>query len=153
MMDDANVPSLLAIPYFGYLPVDDPRYQRTRGFVLSPQNPYYFTGTYAKGIGSPHTPHGWIWPMSLVVQALTSQDPAETALVLSYLSASEIGDDLLHESFNPDDPTQFTRTDFAWPNALFIELISAMKPESRLGPQGRIECFQGVVAGEVEGGG
>jgi meiotically up-regulated gene 157 (Mug157) protein len=91
--------------------------------------------------------------MSLVVQALTSQDPAETALVLSYLSASEIGDDLLHESFNPDDPTQFTRTDFAWPNALFIELISAMKPESRLGPQGRIECFQGVVAGEVEGGG
>jgi meiotically up-regulated gene 157 (Mug157) protein len=139
MMDDANVPSLLAIPYFGYLPVNDPRYQRTRGFVLSSQNPYYFTGTYAKGVGSPHTPHGWIWPMALVVQAMTSQDPAETALVLSYLSAS-------------DDPTQFTRTDFAWPNALFIELISAMKPESRIGPQGRIECFQGVVAGEVQGG-
>ncbi len=54
---------------------NDPRYQRTRGFVQSSQNPYYFTGTYAKGIGSPHTPHGWIWPMSLVVQALTSQDP------------------------------------------------------------------------------
>jgi len=146
MMDDANVPSLLAIPYFGYQQVSDPRYQRTRAFVLSEQNPYFFSGTYARGVGSPHTPKGWVWPMALVVQALTSQDDAETKLVLGYLSASEIGDDLLHESFNPNDPTQFTRSDFAWPNALYMELISAMRPFSRQSEGGRIECFQGVVA-------
>ncbi len=72
MMDDANVPSLLSIPYFGYQSVADGRYQRTRSFVLSSHDPYYFTGKYATGVGSPHTPRGWVWPLALVVQALTS---------------------------------------------------------------------------------
>jgi len=123
VMDDANIPSLLSIPYFGYLPVSDSTYQRTRGFILSPRNPYYYVGKYAEGIGSPHTPHNYIWPMALVMQALTSTDGDEVARVLHYIAASDIGDHRLHESFNADWPEAYTRADFAWPNALYAELV------------------------------
>ena len=123
LMDDANIPSLLSIPYFGYLPQNDPAYAATRRFVLSTRNPYYFVGKFASGIGSPHTPHNYIWPLSLVVQALTSSDPAEIKRVMGYIAASDVGDHRLHESFNPDWPEAFTRDDFAWPNALYGELV------------------------------
>jgi meiotically up-regulated gene 157 (Mug157) protein len=123
LMDDANIPSLLSIPYFGYLPVDDDVYQNTRSFALSERNPYYYEGKYATGIGSPHTPRGYVWPLSLIVQALTSRDPAEIARVMGYIGASDVGDHRLHESFNADWPEQFTRDDFAWPNALYGELV------------------------------
>jgi meiotically up-regulated gene 157 (Mug157) protein len=123
LMDDANIPSLLSIPYFGYLPVDDAEYQNTRRFVLSERNPYFYEGKYATGVGSPHTPHGYVWPLSLIVQALTSRDPAEIARVMGYIGASDVGDHRLHESFNDDWPEQYTRDDFAWPNALYGELV------------------------------
>jgi meiotically up-regulated gene 157 (Mug157) protein len=123
LMDDANIPSLLSIPYFGYLDNGDPVYQATRRFVLSDRNPYYFVGTYARGIGSPHTPRGYVWPLSLVVQALTSRDPAEIERVLSYVAASDVGDHRLHESFDADWPERYTRDDFAWPNALYAKLV------------------------------
>src|SRR5438034_2627545 len=42
LMDDANVPSLLSIPYLGYRTAEDQIYRNTRAFVLSPANPYYF---------------------------------------------------------------------------------------------------------------
>jgi uncharacterized protein len=122
LMDDANVPSLLSAPYIGYLSVRDPIYQATRRFILSPNDPYYFSGKYAAGIGSAHTPRGYIWPLALVVEALTSIDPAEKERVLGYLAASDTGDNELHESFDVNDPSHFTRKDFAWPNALFTEL-------------------------------
>ena len=124
LMDDANIPSLLSIPYIGYLSVTDPIYQNTRRFILSDRNPYYFSGTYASGIGSPHTPHGYVWPLALVMQALTSTDPSETERVMGYIAASELGDHRLHESFDPDAPQTFTRADFAWPNALYAELVA-----------------------------
>ncbi|HMD02144.1 MAG TPA: glycoside hydrolase family 125 protein, partial [Candidatus Baltobacteraceae bacterium] len=123
LMDDANVPSLLSIPYFAYLPNDDKVYQNTRRFVLSDRNPYFFSGRYARGIGSPHTPRGYIWPLSLVIQALTSRDPAEIERLLGYIAASDVGDHRLHESFNADWPEAFTRDDFAWPNALYAKLV------------------------------
>jgi meiotically up-regulated gene 157 (Mug157) protein len=123
VMDDANVPSLVGIPYFGYLPTSDPVYQRTRAFMLSPRNPYFFTGRYASGIGSPHTPHGYIWPLGLVMQALTSTNEAETERVLGYIAASDVGDHRLHESFDANWPESYTRADFAWPNALYAELV------------------------------
>ncbi|MBV8150974.1 MAG: glycoside hydrolase family 125 protein, partial [Candidatus Eremiobacteraeota bacterium] len=133
VMDDANIPSLLSIPYFSYLPASDPVYQRTRAFALSPRNPYFYTGKYAQGIGSPHTPHGYVWPLALVMQALTSTDAAETARVLGYVAASDIGDHRLHESFNANWPESYTRADFAWPNALYAELVQrrsvAAEPE------------------------
>lgn len=135
LMDDANVPSLLSAPYIGYLDVRDPIYQATRRFVLSPKNPYYFSGKYASGVGSAHTPRGYVWPLALIVEALTSVDPAETERVLGYLAASDTGDNALHESFDVNDPARFTRKDFAWPNALFTELArgGSLPPEQTKG--------------------
>jgi meiotically up-regulated gene 157 (Mug157) protein len=133
VMDDANIPSLLSIPYFGYLPADNSLYRTTRGFVLSDRNPYYFHGRYASGVGSPHTPHGYVWPLALCVQALTSIDDDEVRRVLGYIAASDVGDHRLHESFDANWPEQFTRADFAWPNALYAELVIARKAEPRGG--------------------
>ncbi|MGH8163683.1 MAG: glycoside hydrolase family 125 protein, partial [Rhodanobacteraceae bacterium] len=123
LMDDANVPSLLSIPYFGYVGVHDIVYRATRAFVLSPRNPYYFAGKYASGIGSPHTPRGYVWPLALVMQALTSTDRNEIERVMGFIAASDVGDHRLHESFNDDWPEAYTRSDFAWPNALFAQLM------------------------------
>jgi meiotically up-regulated gene 157 (Mug157) protein len=131
VMDDANLPSLLSIPYFTYLPQIDPIYQNTRRFVLSPANPYFYSGKYASGIGSPHTLHGYIWPLSLIVQALTSSDPDEINRVMGYIGASDVGDHRLHESFNADWPEAFTRADFAWPNALYGELVQQQRAFGR----------------------
>lgn len=123
LMDDANVPSLLSIPYLGYTSASDPIYLNTRRFVLSPDNPYFFSGKVAEGIGSPHSPPGYIWPLALVMEGLTSTDPAEVAAVLEELRASDLGDHLLHESFDVDDPTRYTRANFGWPCSLFSELV------------------------------
>jgi len=127
VMDDANVPSLLSIPYFGYLPNNNSLYLATRRFVLSDRNPYFYRGTYAEGEGSPHTPPGYVWPLALCVQALTALDPAEVARVFGYIAAADVGDHRLHESFNDNWPEQYTRQDFAWPNALYTELVFATR--------------------------
>ena len=131
VMDDANIPSLLAIPYFGYLPSDDRLYAATRAFALSERNPYYYVGKYARGIGSPHTSRGYVWPLALVMQALTSRDPAEVTRILGYIADSDVGDHRLHESFNANWPEAFTRDDFAWPNALYGELMRRRADASR----------------------
>jgi uncharacterized protein len=123
LMDDANVPSLLSIPYLGYTPINGPIYTNTRHFVLSEDNPFYFSGKLAHGVGSPHTPRGYVWPLALVMQALTSSDPAELKGVLAELLASDTGEHLLHESFDPNDPTKYTRSNFGWPCSLFSELV------------------------------
>ena len=123
LMDDANVPSLLAIPYMGYAGKDDPIYRNTRKFLLSADNPYYYEGKYARGIGSPHTPAGYVWPISLSMQALTSDDPAEVEELIRMLLATDAGTGFMHESFDPDDPTRFTRDWFAWANSLFGEMV------------------------------
>jgi meiotically up-regulated gene 157 (Mug157) protein len=127
LMDDANVPSLLSIPYFGYLSRRDPEYQATRAFVLSSRDPYFFSGRYAHGVGSPHTPKGYVWPLALVMEALTASSDAETTRTLGYLAASDVGDHRLHESFDADDPERFTRDDFAWPNALYAEMVMNLR--------------------------
>jgi meiotically up-regulated gene 157 (Mug157) protein len=123
LMDDANVPSLLSIPYIGYEPATNAIYQNTRRFVLSVDNPYYYTGAAASGEGSPHTPNGYVWPLALVMQALTSTDPMEVSTVIAQLHNSDLGDHLLHESFDPNEPAHYTRSNFAWPCSLFAELI------------------------------
>ena len=129
VMDDANVPSLLSIPYFGYLPKDNSLYLATRRFVLSDRNPYFFSGQYAQGEGSPHTPHGYVWPLALCVQVLTTDDPAEIDRVFGYIAQADIGDHRLHESFDANWPEAFTRPDFAWPNALYAELVQDRRAE------------------------
>jgi|GEM_PF-44160 meiotically up-regulated gene 157 (Mug157) protein len=132
LMDDANVPSLLSIPYFGYVPVQDPVYQATRSFVLSPRNPYFYRGKVAQGIGSPHTPRNYVWPLALVMQALTTSDADEIRRVLGYLAASDTGDHRLHESFDVNAPWKYTRADFAWPNALYMTLLRAVGAVSQV---------------------
>jgi len=123
LMDDGNIPSLLALPYLGYVAVNDPLYLGTRNFVLSSHNPYYFEGAAGRGIGSPHTGLGFIWPMSVIMQALTSQSEKEISRCLSQLKHTHAGSGFMHESFWKDDPAKFTRPWFAWANTLFGELI------------------------------
>ncbi len=130
LMDDANPPSLLSIPYFGYTSNDDPVYRTTRRFVLSSRNPYFFAGRFASGIGSAHTPRGYVWPLALVMQAFTAQDDREFGRLMIYIVASDVGDHRLHESFNPNWPEKFTRRDFAWPNALYARLMRERRPQA-----------------------
>jgi uncharacterized protein len=126
LMDDANVPSLLSAPYIGYGKTTSFIYANTRRFLLSKDNPTYYTGKIAHGIGSPHTNDGWVWPLSLLMQGFTATTGDERNEVLAELLASDPGDHVLHESFNPDDPSRFTRADFGWPNALFSEYIMTL---------------------------
>ena len=123
LMDDANVPSLLSIPYLGYRPADDPLYQNTRSFVLSQDNPYYAVGTQARGIGSPHTKPGYVWPISLIMQALTATERGEKDELLAILLNTTAGTNYMHESFDPSQPEQFSRPWFAWANSLFGEFV------------------------------
>jgi meiotically up-regulated gene 157 (Mug157) protein len=122
-MDDANVPCLLALPYLGALPESDPVYQNTRRMVLSDSNPYFFKGTAAEGIGGPHVGLNYIWPMSNIMRALTSTDKEEIVKCINRLKTTHAGTGFMHESFNKDDPKDFTRKWFAWANTLFGELI------------------------------
>ncbi len=122
-MDDANVPSLLSLPYLGYCPPEDPLYVRTRGFILSHANPYYAAGQAGRGVGSPHTGAGTIWPIAVTMQALTSQSEDEIQTCLQTLKETHVGTGFMHESFWKDDPTRYTRSWFAWANTLFGELI------------------------------
>ena len=122
-MDDANVPNLLSLPYLGYCSSSDPLYINTRKFSLSHANPWFNEGKYAKGIGGPHVGERKIWPMGLVMQALTSHDDNEIIQCLRVLKKTHAGTGFIHESFDVDDPNNFSRSWFAWANTLFGELI------------------------------
>ncbi len=111
-IDDANVPSLLSAPYIGYSKTSSFIYRNTRKFLLSKDNPTYYVGKYARGIGSQHTSDNMVWPIAMLMQGFTASSDAERKDVLAQLLASDPGDHVLHESFNPDYPTKFTRTDF-----------------------------------------
>lgn len=121
-MDDANVPSLLSMPYLGTADRNDPLYQRTRKFVLSSSNPYYFSGISGHGVGSPHTGLNRIWPIAITMKALTGNDN-DIITSLRMLKNTHAGTGFMHESFMKDDPSKFTRKWFAWANTLFGELV------------------------------
>jgi uncharacterized protein len=123
LMDDANAPGLLSLPYLGCCKGNDPLYRKTRQFVLSESNPYFFQGKAAEGIGGPHEGLNMIWPMSIIMRALTSSDDREVRQCLLWLRDTTAGTGFMHESFQKDDPTVFTRKWFAWANTLFGELI------------------------------
>jgi hypothetical protein len=128
-MDDANIPSLLSLPYLGACAVNNSLYQNTRKFVLSQSNPYYFTGKVASGIGGPHVGIGYIWPMAIVMQAQTSVDDNEVVQCLNWLKTSSAGTGFMHESFNCNNANDFTRSWFAWANSQFGHLILTLAEE------------------------
>ncbi len=122
LMDDANVPSLLSLSYLGYTSESDPLYQNTRNFILGDGNPYFYKGSVAQGIGSPHTPINYIWHISLAMEGLTGTQ--EDKIRILQIMAKTDGDTLfMHEGFQVDDPKQFTREWFSWANAMFCELL------------------------------
>ncbi len=122
-IDDGNIPNLLSLPYLGAVKPDDRFYRNTRQFVLSDRNPYYCRGQAAEGEGGPHVGMGMIWPLGLIVQALTSDNDAEIARCLATLQKTHANTGFMHEAFNQDDPNHFTRSWFAWANTIFGELI------------------------------
>jgi len=123
LMDDANVPSLLSMPYLGAIAKTDSVYQNTRKYILSSENPFYFKGKAAEGVGSPHTGLDLIWPIGLIVRGLTSTDDAEIKKCIQTLVSTHANTGFMHESFHKDDPKNFTRKWFAWANTIFGELI------------------------------
>ncbi len=123
MMDDANVPSLLALPYLGAVDKNDEVYQRTRAYILSDKNPFFFKGKFAEGIGGPHIGRDMIWPMSIIMRAFTSSNDEEIRTCVQTLKKTHGGTGFMHESFHKDDPKKFTRHWFAWTNTLFGELL------------------------------
>ena len=129
LMDDANVPSLLALPYLHASP-DPALYARTRAFVWSPANPWFFRGSAGEGIGGPHIGRDSIWPMSQIIYALTSTSDTEVSHALSMLKASAAGSGFMHESYASNDASRFTRSWFAWANTLFGELIGTVARHS-----------------------
>ncbi len=132
LMDDANVPSLLAMPYLGDVDADDPIYQNTRRFVWSEDNPYFFKGKAGEGIGGPHIGYDMVWPMSIMMKAFTSQDDQEIKACIEMLMKTDAGTGFMHESFHKDDPNNFTRPWFAWQNTLFGELILKLVNEGKV---------------------
>jgi meiotically up-regulated gene 157 (Mug157) protein len=123
LMDDANVPSLLALDYLCPSVLDKDIYHNTRKFVLSADNPFFFAGKAGEGIGGPHAGMDRIWPLSIIIRGLTATDDTEVAHCLHMLQHSHAGTGFMHESFMKDDCSQYTRAWFAWANTLLGELI------------------------------
>jgi len=123
LMDDANVPSLLSIPWLNYTNGSDEIYQNTRKYILSIKNPYYYEGTHAKGIGSPHTPDQYIWHIALAMQGLTAETKEEKETLLELIIKTDGGKQVMHEGFSCNDPNVFTREWFAWANSLFALFV------------------------------
>lgn len=128
-MDDANIPSLLSLPYLGAISNSSSLYQNTREYILSKNNPWFFKGKYAEGIGGPHVGIDMIWPMSIVMRALTSDNEEEIISCLKMLVASHADTGFMHETFHKNNPENYTRSWFAWANTLFGELIFKLYKE------------------------
>ncbi|ULQ56975.1 glycoside hydrolase family 125 protein [Flavihumibacter rivuli] len=123
LMDDANVPSLLSLPYLNAVKNTDPIYRNTRKLLLSENNPFFFKGKVAEGIGGPHAGMFMIWPLSITMRGLTATTGEEVRQCLHYLKSTHGGTGFMHESFHKDDASKFTRKWFAWANTLFGELV------------------------------
>jgi meiotically up-regulated gene 157 (Mug157) protein len=123
LMDDANVPSLLSLPYLGAVKNSDPVYINTRRYVLSEDNPFFFTGKIASGIGGPHVGLDMIWPLAIILRGLTSDDDAEIKKCIDLLRSTHGDTGFMHESFHKNNPMRFSRAWFAWANTIFGEFL------------------------------
>jgi meiotically up-regulated gene 157 (Mug157) protein len=132
LMDDANVPSLLALGYLDPEMFNDPVYLNTRRFVWSEDNPYFIRGAAGEGIGGPHIGTGYVWPMSIMMKAFTAQDDDEIRACLLQLIRTDAGTGFMHESFQEDNADDFTRPWFAWANTLFGELVVKLVNDGKI---------------------
>ncbi len=123
LMDDANVPSLLSLPLLGWCDADDALYQATRKFILSLENPYFYQGLVAEGIGSIHTPSNRVWPIALAIEAITSGSTSHMQSTLQLLENTDAGTGNMHESFDVNDPTKFSREWFSWADMTYLLLL------------------------------
>ncbi|KAI5950136.1 hypothetical protein KGF54_005284 [Candida jiufengensis] len=125
-MDDANVPSLLALPDMGFTNINDEVYQNTRKMILSKDgNPYYLKGRYFEGIGGPHVGIRNAWPMSLLVKIRTTDNDEEILQALESIMETTGDLGLMHESINVNSKygKDYTRSWFAWCNSEFGKTI------------------------------
>ena len=123
LIDDANVPSLLSLPYLDAVKTDDTIYQNTRRFILSLDNPFFFKGEAAEGVGGPHVGMDMIWPMAITMRGLTSISKSEISECIQILKNTHANTGFMHESFHKDNPEKYTRDWFAWANTLFGEFL------------------------------
>ena len=121
--DDANIPSLLSLPYLEYPYLDEEVYENTRKLILSKRNPYYYSGSVLEGIGSPHTPFNRVWPLAIAMQAITSEDEKEINRCIDMLVASADNTGYMHEGVDCNDTGIYSRPWFAWANSLFAYLV------------------------------
>jgi uncharacterized protein len=145
VMDDANIPNLTTLPYIDWCSPYDATYLATRKFALSMDNPFFFAGRYAQGLGSPHTPYGYVWPLGIIGRALTATSSIEVATAITTLAETDGENGLIHESFYPDGYWRFTRPEFGWANALGAELLFrslAGEPATQFAWDGPILPFQ-----------
>jgi meiotically up-regulated gene 157 (Mug157) protein len=145
LMDDANIPNLTTLPYIDWCSSFDATYLATRSFALSMDNPFFFSGRYAEGLGSPHTPYGYVWPLGIIGRALTATSSIEVATAITTLAETDGEDGLIHESFYPDGYWRYTRPEFGWANALGAELFFrslAGEPATQFAEKGPILPFE-----------
>ncbi|OCL07022.1 glycoside hydrolase family 125 protein [Glonium stellatum] len=145
LMDDANLPSLLALPLLGFVDSSDKTYQNTRKMILERSgNPYFLEGDDFQGIGGPHIGLQHAWPMSVLVQAMTSDNDEEIEKCLKMVRSScKLG--LVHESVNVNLVRDYTRSWFAWANSVFAQTIldlAQRKPHLLFGPDAEPYSFE-----------
>jgi meiotically up-regulated gene 157 (Mug157) protein len=114
---------LLTLPLLGCISPNDELYAATREFILSEKNPYYFSGSKAAGIGSQHTPTGFVWPIAIAAQALTDTLPSKKLEALELLETTDAGTGSMHEAFNVSDDKEFTRSWFSWADMTYVQLV------------------------------
>ena len=122
-MDDANIPSLISLPFLEICPSNDPKYLETRKFILSERNPYFFEGKVTSGLGSQHTPNRHIWPIAIAITAMTSTNQSDLISAIEELEGTDSGTGSMHESFHVDDPSIYTREWFSWSDMTYVDLV------------------------------
>ncbi len=118
---------MLSLPYLEYPYLDEEIYKNTRRYILSFNNKYYYKGEVLEGIGSPHTPQNRVWPLSLAMQGITSNDEEEIRRCYEQLKASTNNEGLMHEGVDVDDVSIYSRPWFAWANSLFSYFVILKK--------------------------
>ncbi len=121
--DDANIPSLLSIPYLEYPFMDKEIYANTRKLILSKRNQYYYEGKALKGIGSPHTPANRVWHLAVAMQGITSDNEEEIANCYQMLISTTDGEGYMHEGVDCNEPSKYSRPWFAWANSVFADFV------------------------------